>query len=209
MVFEKTYLTLSWPNFSQIGSRVADLKFKTYPQLALIFIWRKQGKKIFGCVLPVTRLQQVITPNLSMLMHTRKGTTIVTQQEKVTKETRRQINNLFQRLCSVRSLCCRESIFSYLRRAVFILSQANFYSIHFLKVRHFPGKIDNKPLPGVFLEAALPLQQTFKKVLRPIFIWRGTCREFVARLAASQPKKLAPLAKKLVKFDFDFPGIFF
>ena len=124
MVFEKNCLTLSWPNFSQIGSRVADLKFKTYPQLALIFIWRKQGKKIFGCVLPVTRLQQVITPNLSMLMHTKKGTTIVTQQEKVTKET----------------LCCRESIFSYLRRAVSILSQANFYSIHFLKVRHFPGK---------------------------------------------------------------------
>ena len=108
----------------------------------------------------------------------------------VTNETRQQMNNLFQRLCSVRSFCCRESIFSYLRRAVFILSQANFYSIHFLKVRHFPGKIDNKPLPGVFLEAALPLQQTFKKVLRPIFIWRGTCREFFARLAASRRKKL-------------------
>ena len=121
---------------------------------------------------------------------------------KVENETRQQMNNLFQRLCSVRSFCCRESIFSYLRRAVFILSQANFYSIHFLKVRHFPGKIDNKPLPGVFLEAALPLQETFKKVLRPIFLWRGTCREFVARLAASRPKKLAPLAKKLVKLDF-------
>ena len=81
-----------------------------------------------------------------------------TQHEKVTNETRQQMNNLFQRLLSVRSFRCRESIFSYLRRAVFILSQANFYSIHFLKVRHFPGKIDNKPLPGVFLEAALPLQ---------------------------------------------------
>ena len=82
-------------------------------------------------------------------MHTRKGTTIVIQQEKVTNKTRQQKkkNNLFQRLCSVRSFCCRESIFSYLRKAVFILSQANFYSIHFLKVRHFPGKIDNKPLP--------------------------------------------------------------
>ena len=93
-----------------------------------------------------------------MLMHTRKGTTIVTQQEKVTNETQEQMNSLFQTLCSVRSFCCRESIFSYLQRAVFILRQANFYSIHFLNVRHFPGKIDNKPLPGVFLEAALPLQ---------------------------------------------------
>ena len=81
------------------------------------------------------------------------------------------------------------------------LSQAHFYSIHFLKVRHFPGKIDNKPLPGVFLEASLPLQQTFKTVLRPIFIWRGTSRDFIARLTASRPKKLVPLAKKLVKLD--------
>ena len=73
-------------------------------------------------------------------MHTRKGTTIVIQQEKVTNKTRQQKNNLFQRLCSVRSFCCGESIFSYLRQAVFILSRANFYSIHFLKVRHFPEK---------------------------------------------------------------------
>ena len=27
-------MTVSWPNFSQSGSRVADLEFKTYPQLA-------------------------------------------------------------------------------------------------------------------------------------------------------------------------------
>ena len=73
------------------------------------------------------------------------------------------------------------------------MSQANFYSIHFLKVRYFPGKIDNKLLPGVFLEASLPLQYTFKTVLRPTF--------FVARLTASRPKKLVPLAKKLVKLD--------
>ena len=98
-----------------------------------------------------------------MLMHNRKGTTIVTQQEKVTNETRQQMNNLFQRLCSVRSFCCRESIFSYLRRAVFILSQANFYSIHFLKVRHFPGKIDNKPLPGVFLKLLSRYNRLSKK----------------------------------------------
>ena len=38
------------------------------------------------------------------------------------------------------------------------LSQANFYSIHVLKGLHFPGKINNIPPPGVFLEASLPLQ---------------------------------------------------
>ena len=75
-----------------------------------------------------------------MLMHTRKGTTIVTQQEKVTNETRQRMNNLFQRLCSVRSFCCRESIFSYLQQTVFILSQANFYLTHFLKVSTLPWK---------------------------------------------------------------------
>ena len=31
----------------------------------------------------MTRLKQIITPKLSMLMHTREGTTIVTQQKKL------------------------------------------------------------------------------------------------------------------------------
>ena len=100
-----------------------------------------------------------------MLMHTREGTTIVTQQEMVKNETRRQMNNLFQRLCSVQSfLLSRKYDYSFatgsfhFRTGQAKLSKAHFYSIHFLKVRHFPGKIDNKPLPGVFLEASLPLQ---------------------------------------------------
>ena len=139
-------------------------------------------------------------------MHTREGTTIVTQQEKVKNETRQQMNNLFQRLCCFRSfLLSRKHHYLFAKGSFHFrtgqakLSQAQFYSIHFLKVRHvhFPGKTVNKPLPGFFLEASLPLQQTFKTVLRPIFIWCGT-----SRLTASRPKKLAPLAKKLVKLDF-------
>ena len=31
----------------------------------------------------MTRLKQIITPKLSMLMHTREGTTIVTKQKKL------------------------------------------------------------------------------------------------------------------------------
>ena len=109
------------------------------------------------------------------------------------------MNNLIQRLCSVRSLLLSRkhhylfatgSFHFRIRQAK--LSQANFYSIHFLKVRYFPGKIDKKLLPGVFLEASLPLQQTFKTVLRPLFIWRGTSRDFVARLTALRPKKACP-----------------
>ena len=53
-----------------------------------------------------------------------------------------------------------------------------------------------------FLEASLALRYTLKTVHRPIFIWRGTSRDFVAHLTASQPKKLAPLAKKLIKLVF-------
>ena len=41
-----------------------------------------------------------------------------------------------------------------------------------------------------------------KTVLHPIFIWCGTSRDFVAHLTALRPKKLAPLAKKLVKLDY-------
>ena len=91
-----------------------------------------------------------------MLMYTREGTTIVTQQEKVKNETRQQMNNLFQRLFLVRSfLLSRKHHYLFamgsfhFRTGQAKLSQAHFYSIQFLKVRHFPGKIDNKLLPGV------------------------------------------------------------
>ena len=100
-----------------------------------------------------------------MLMHTREGTTIVTQQEKVKNETRQQMNNLFQRLCSVGSfLLSRKHHYLFatdsfhFRTGQAKFSKAHFYSIHFLKFRHFPGKTDNKPPPGVFLEASLLLQ---------------------------------------------------
>ena len=105
-----------------------------------------------------------------MLMHTRKGTTIVTQQEKVTNETRQQMNNLFQRLCSVRSfLLSRKHHYLFatgsfhFRTGQAKLSQAHFYSIHFLKVRHFLGKIDNIPPPGCFSWSFPPATIDFQK----------------------------------------------
>ena len=76
---------------------------------------------------------------------------------KVENETRQQMNNLFQRLCSVRSfLLSRKHHYLFATGSFHFhtgqakLSQAHFYSIHFLKVRHFLGKIDNIPLPGCF-----------------------------------------------------------
>ena len=67
-----------WQNFSLIGFRVADLQLKTYSQLALIFISRKQREKILGGVYNTKAV------NVDAYQG---GTTIATQQEKVTNET--------------------------------------------------------------------------------------------------------------------------
>ena len=45
--FLNNYLAVSWPNFSQFGSQIADLQYKMCAQLGPIFILRKQGKHNF------------------------------------------------------------------------------------------------------------------------------------------------------------------
>ena len=79
MIFQKNYRTVGWPNFSQIGSRVADLGFKTYPQQA-----------------------DYNTKAVNVDAYQRRDNNSDTAG-KVENETRQQMNNLFQRLCSVRS----------------------------------------------------------------------------------------------------------
>ena len=151
--------------FQQIGSRVADLEFKTYPQLCPDFHFEKTVEKDFWR--RITRDEIITDYNTKAVnvdAYQRRDNNSDTAG-KVENETRQQMNNLFQRLCSVRSfLLSRKHHYLFatgsfhFRTGQAKLSQAHFYSIHFLKVRHFPGKIDNKPLPGVFLEASLPLQ---------------------------------------------------
>ena len=82
-----------------------------------------------------------------MLMHTREGATIVTQQEKLkTKPDNRWII-YFKGSALFDPFCCREICngqFSFSHRT----SQAEPNPLlldTFFKVRHFPGKIDNKP----------------------------------------------------------------
>ena len=89
-----------------------------------------------------------------MLMHTRKGTTIVTQQEKLKTKPDNRWTIYIKGSALFDPFCCLESIITYLRWAVFIFalgkpSWAKPTFKQFLKVRHFPGEIDNKPLPGV------------------------------------------------------------
>ena len=108
-----------------------------------------------------------------MLMHTREGTTIVTQQEMVKNETRRQMNNLFQRLCSVQSfLLSRKYDYSFatgsfhFRTGQAKLSKAHFYLMHFLKVRHFPEKLTTNR----FLEFFLKLLSRYNRLSKQSFV---------------------------------------
>ena len=55
-----------------------------------------------------------------MLMHTKEGTTIVTQQEKLkTKPDNRWTIYFKGSALQFDNFCCRESVISYLQRAVF------------------------------------------------------------------------------------------
>ena len=64
----------------------------------------------------------IITPKLSVLMHTRGGTTIVTQQEKLKTKPDNRWTIYFKGSALSDPFCCRESISSNLRRAVFIFA---------------------------------------------------------------------------------------
>ena len=118
------------------------------------------------------------------------------------------MNNLFQRLCSVRSFLLVEKAslvncngqFSFSHRTSQV-EPSQLLLDGFFKSSTLPWRNRNKPLPRVFLEASFLLQQTFKTVVRPIFIWRGTSRDFSSPLAGLRPKKLALLAYELVKLD--------
>ena len=68
-----------------------------------------------------------------MLMYTREGTTIESQQEKVKNETRQQMNNLFQRLFSVWSfLLSREHHYLFAMGCFhFCTGQAKLSQAHF------------------------------------------------------------------------------
>ena len=59
-----------------------------------------------------------------MLMHTREGTTIVTQQEKLKTKPDNRWTIYFKGSALFDPFCCRESFmsFSYLQRAVFIFA---------------------------------------------------------------------------------------
>ena len=118
-------------------------------------------------------------------MHTREGTTLVTQQEKVKNETRQQMNNLFQRLSFRSFLLSRKHHYLFatgsfhFRTGQAKLSKAHFYLIHFLKVRHFMEKL----ITNRFLEFFLKLHSRCNRLSK---------RQFRKR----RPKHEAPKSRK-------------
>ena len=127
-----------------------------------------------------------------MLMHTREGATVVWHSRKKipTKPDNRWTIH-FKDSALFDPFCCRERIISYLRWAVFIFTmdkpiwaKPSFTWYIFLKFDTSLAKSTTICLLEFFYRLS-------KKVLCPIFIWRGTSRDFVSCLVVSQPKKLA------------------
>ena len=145
-----------------------------------------------------------------MLMHTREGKTIVTQREKVENETRQEMNNLFQRLCSIWSfLLSRKHHYLFATGSFhFRIGQAKL-SKAFSKSSTLPWKNWQQTASWSFSWSFSPATIDFQNSPSSDFIWRRTSCDFVARLTVSRPKKLALLAKKLVKLDSAVVSMFF
>ena len=122
---KKNYLTVSWPNFSQIVSQVAGLESKMYPQLALFFNSRKRGKDFWR---HITR-DEIITAyntkavNVDLYQRRNNNSPFLTQQEKLKTKPYNRWTIFISKalLCSI-LFCCRESIISYLQWIVFIFA---------------------------------------------------------------------------------------
>ena len=141
-----------------------------------------------------------------MLMHTREGTTIVTLQEKLKTKPDNRWTIYFKGSALFDPFCCRESIISYLQRAVSAPDKPSWAKPTFtryivLKVWHFPWKINNKPLPGGFSWSVFPAIIHFQNSNSSDFYMAWNSRDFISRLAALRSKKLAPLAIELMTLN--------
>ena len=113
------------------------------------------------------------------------------------------MNNVFQRLCSVRSCSKASSVicdgqFSFLHRT----SQVD-PSLILLDTFSKSSTLNSleKLAANCFLEFSLKLLSLYNRLSKQSFIWFLCGAGPVAPFPASPPKKLAPLAKKLMKLD--------
>ena len=124
---KKNYLTVSWPNFSQIGSQVAGLESKMYPQLALFFNLRKRGKDFWRRITRDEIITAYNTKAVDVDLYQRRDNNrpFFKTAGKVKNETLQQMNNIyFKGSALFNPFCCWESIISYLQWIVFIFAPA-------------------------------------------------------------------------------------
>ena len=126
----------------------------------------------------------------------------MTQQEKLkTKPDNRFISKAL--LCSILSVVEKASLvicngqFSFSHRTSQVEPSPLLLDT-FFKSSTLPWKNRQQTASWSFSWSFFPAKKNFKAVLRSIFVWRGTSRDFASRLAA---KKLAPLANELVEHD--------
>ena len=138
---------------SPIGSRIADLEFKTYPQLALISISRKREKDFFGGITHDKIIRDYNTKAVNVDAYQRRDNNNDTAgkgyQRNPTTDEQFISKTLF---CSILSVVQKGSLvicdgqFSYLQRTGQVEPSPVLLDT-FSKSLTLPGKIDNILLP--------------------------------------------------------------
>ena len=143
-----------------------------------------------------------------MLTHTREGRAIVTQQEKLETKPDNRWTIYFKGPALFDPFCCRESFIGYLQRAVFISHRTSQVEPSpllldtFFKRSTLPWKNRQQTaswsFSWSFFLATIDFQNSTSS---HFYMARDPACDFVSPLAASHPKRLAPLAYELVKLD--------
>ena len=139
-----------------------------------------------------------------MSMHTRKGTTIVTQQEKLKTKPDNRWTIYFKGSALFDPFCCLESDgqFSFSHRTSQV-EPSQLLLDTFSKSSTLPWKNRQQTASWSFSWSFFPATIDFQNSTSSDFYMAETSRD--SRLAASRPKKLAPLANR---FRGSFNGSF-
>ena len=108
-----------------------------------------------------------------MLMHTREGTTIVTQQEKLKAKPDNRWTIYFKGSALFDPFCCRESVITYLQRAVFIFAPVKPSWAKPTFTRYIFSKFDTsleKSTTNRFLEFFLKLLFHYNRLSKQYFV---------------------------------------
>ena len=105
-----------------------------------------------------------------MLMHTREGTTIVTQRKRLQTKPDNRWTIYFKSPVLFDPFCCRERIISYLRRAVFIFAPNKPSWAKPTFTRYIFSKFDTSLARYRFLEFFLKLLPRYNRLSKNSFV---------------------------------------